>query len=458
MNRTRSAFSLALIPLAAIAWSAETPAPFTYTVPPGGLSRTIRIMHVSGGTPRLVHMGLHKGGETIRLSLPAGSGDRIQIMINGILKEDLPFEPPAPKPASTAATLPLPPAATSTISFPLLPLIVATPTTALPAREASATPAPPLPARPQRIVSAAAVRLRASPSVSAKEVALLALGTILDEREAGASEETIGKRTAKWYRVALPDGREGWLFGAFTLPLPAGNREETFLRLATERLALEKQSPNDLLELYRFLASAAPTGASDPARAELEFHALLALNRYLAALPGPAKPDVVPAAIASEASRLAYSEPAAQYMCNYDTFWELVERAKTRPNADELAWKAAHQPIPGETEGFFDLMIGQADRTSGRYLRAQPAGAHAGEAMNNITEYLFSAGDGGAIREPAGIPADELSERIPQESRKDALDALIPLRAAVAAAAHSGRDALLGRLDALAERIRSLPE
>ncbi|HEY9069370.1 MAG TPA: SH3 domain-containing protein [Candidatus Ozemobacteraceae bacterium] len=453
MNRTRSAFSLVLLAMAATAWSAETPAPapFTYTVPPGSLSRTIRIMHVSGGSPRLVHMGLHKGGETIRLSLPATPGDRVQILINGILKEDLPFEPPSPKPATAAVFLPVPPASGPSA----IPPAMATPATAVPSREAPATRSTLLSARPQRIVSAAAVRLRASPSVSAKEVALLTLGTILEEREAGTTEETIGKHTAKWYRVALPDGREGWLFGAFTLPLPAGSRDETFLRLAGERLALEKQSPNDLLELYQFLAAAAPTGATDPVRAELEFHALLALNRYLAALPGPANPNAVPAAVASEASRLTYSEPAAQYMCNYDIFWELAERAKTRPSADELAWKAAHQPIPGETEGFLDLMIGQTDRTSGRYLRAYPAGAHVGEALKNITEYLFSGGTDGALREPADIPDEELAQRLPAESRQDALNGLTPLRAAVAATIHPDRDALLSRLDALADRIRS---
>lgn len=443
---------------------APVPTPFSYTVPAGGFSRTIRIMHVASGTPRLAHMGLHKGGEVIRLELAAWPGDRVQVMINGILKEELPVElalqapePPA-TPAVSSAPLSAPPAAS--ISAPL-PAVASSETVSVAsAAEPAPAPAPASPAqivvpgKPQRIVSGSGVRLRAAPSVSAAEVGKLALGTLADELEIGAKEEKIGSRSGRWYRIALPDGRDGWIFGAFTIPVSGTDRDTAFMTLANARLTLEKQTPNELLELHQLLRSAIGQASSEASRAGLGFWALLALNRYLREAGSPSVPDAVPAAVSAYADELVYSEPAAMYMCKYNIFWDLYEKCRELPQADEMAWKAAHQPIPGETEGFFDLMLVQADETSGRYLRAQPSGIHVGEALHNINEYLFVAATDETLREPADIPEEELKQRLSDESRQDALDALARLRAAVEAVTHSDKDALLRRLDGLAGRIR----
>lgn len=443
---------------------APVPTPFSYTVPAGGFSRTIRIMHVASGTPRLAHMGLHKGGEVISLELAAWPGDRVQIMINGILKEELPVElalqvpePPA-TPAISSAALSAPPAAS--ISFPLPVVLSSEAVSVASAIEPVSAPPPATPAqalvpgKPQRIVSGSGVRLRASPSVSAAEVGKLALGTLVEELEIGAKEEKIGSRSGRWYRIALPDGRDGWIFGAFTIPVSGTDRDTAFMTLASARLALEKQSANELLELHQLLRSAIAQASSEVTRAGLGFWALLTLNRYLREAGGPSVPDAVPAAVSAYADELVYSEPAAMYMCKYNLFWDLYEKCRELPQADEMAWKAAHQPIPGETEGFFDLMLAQADETSGRYLRAQPAGAHVGEALKNINEYLFIAATDETLREPTDIPEDEMKRRLPDEGRQDALDALARLRTAVEAVMLSDKDALLRRLDGLAGRIR----
>lgn len=461
-----AALSLSLLQGGPACFATDGPVttPFSYTVPAGGLSRTIRIMHVASGTPRLAHMGLHKGGEVIRLDLAAWPGDRVQVMVNGILKDELPVELPQPASEAVVAT----PAASPAQSLEA-PIRVDTATVPLAIEPVSATaavfPVEPPPAspeqrlvgeKPRRIVSGTAVRLRAMPSVTAAEVGKLALGTIVDELEVGAREEKIGARSSRWYKVALPDGRSGWIFGAFTQPLSAQDRDGTFIRLAQERLALEKQTPNELLELHQFLRSATPSGATDSSRACLEFHALLTLNRYLREASQAVKLEALPPGIAPYAGDLDYSEPAGMYMCKYNIFWNILERLKDHPQADELAWKASQQPIPGETEGFLELMIAQANETSGRYLRAHPVGAHVGEALNNITAYFFVSPDSDTPREPADIPEEELNQRLPEESRQDALNALDLLRAAVDAATDPGRQTLLRRLDGLGERIRSL--
>jgi len=428
------------------------PMSFSYTVPAGGMSRTIRIMHIASGTPRLAHMGLHKGGDVIKLELLAWPGDHAQVMVNGILKDDLPFQAAQPVQATVPETVAGRGNPIEIVKQPDDAASGVVTDTASKAMDAQ----PVMPEKPRRIVTAAAVRLRAAPSTTAAELAKVSLGTIVTELAAGAQEEKIGSRSAKWYRISLPDGREGWLFGAFTAPFSADDRDNAIIKVAQERLAPEKQSANDLLELHLFLHNAIPNGKTDASRAELEFHALLALNRYLGESRIGGILGKLPPGVASYAEELVYSEPAGMYMCQYKRFWELYEKLKDRPGADELAWKAAHQPIPGETEGFYDLMLAQANETSGAYLRACPNGVHAGEALSNIAEYIFASAADEAIREPADIPEDDLRQRLPEVSRQDALAALTPLRAAVAATSHPDREALLRRLDAFAERIKNL--
>ncbi len=443
---------------------APVPTPFSYTVPAGSFSRTIRIMHVASGTPRLAHMGLHKGGEVIRLELAAWPGDRVQIMINGILKEELPVElalqAPEPPITPTVSSAPLSAPPTASVAF-LLPIVTASETGSIAsAVEPVSAPPPASPAqavapeKPRRIVSGSGVRLRAAPSVSAAEVGKLALGTLLDELEIGSKEEKIGSRSGRWYRVAIPDGRSGWIFGAFTIPVSGNDRDTAFMILANARLANENQTPGELLELHQLLRSAISMASSDASRAGLEFCALLALNRYLREADRSSSPDAVPAAVSAYADDLVYSEPAGMYMCKYNLFWDLYEKCISLPMAEEMAWKAARQPIPGETEGFLDLMLAQMDETHGRYLRAQPMGTHVGEALKNINEYLFIVATDETLREPADIPEEELKQRLPEESRQAALDALTRLSAAIEAVTHPDRDTLLRRLDALAGRIR----
>ncbi|HQG30250.1 MAG TPA: SH3 domain-containing protein, partial [Candidatus Ozemobacteraceae bacterium] len=316
-----AAFSMSLFHGGAPSFASDAPVPtsFSYTVPAGGFSRTIRIMHVASGTPRLAHMGLHKGGEVIRLELAAWPGDRVQIMINGILKEELPVELAlqAPEPPATPAVSSTPIFAPATASISSsLPLASTSETISV----VSAVEPPPVPlvasptqtiapGKPQRIVSGSGVRLRATPSVSAAEVGKLALGTLVDELEIGAKEEKIGSRSGRWYRVALPDGRDGWIFGAFTIPVSGTDRDAAFMTLANARLDLEKQTPNELLELHQLLRGAIGQASSEASRAGLEFWALLALNRYLRESGRSSVPDAVPAAVSAYADELVYSEP-----------------------------------------------------------------------------------------------------------------------------------------------------
>src|SRR5215203_1858426 len=74
-----------------------------------------------------------------------------------------------------------------------------------------------------RITSASNVRARALPNTSAEEVTRLQIGTIVQELEQSSSKEKIGNAEDYWYKIALPGGKEGWVFGSFTMPFAANN-------------------------------------------------------------------------------------------------------------------------------------------------------------------------------------------------------------------------------------------
>src|SRR5215510_6222302 len=68
------------------------------------------------------------------------------------------------------------------------------------------------PAQP-RITTVSAMRVRRAPQVSAEEVVRLKLGTIVNAIARSTNQDTIGGKTDYWYRINLPNGDSGWLFG-----------------------------------------------------------------------------------------------------------------------------------------------------------------------------------------------------------------------------------------------------
>src|SRR5205085_5374358 len=63
------------------------------------------------------------------------------------------------------------------------------------------------------ITTVSAMRVRTAPQVTADEVQRLKLGTVVQAIARSATQDTIGGKTGYWYRVDLPNGETGWLFG-----------------------------------------------------------------------------------------------------------------------------------------------------------------------------------------------------------------------------------------------------
>lgn len=255
-----------------------------------------------------------------------------------------------------------------------------------------------------RITSGAGVRLRAAPQTSGAEVCLLPLGTVLEVRDRSAAPATIGTKTDHWYQVKAPDGRTGWVFGALTRPFSPDQAATAWRALFAERLAKNDASLDDHRELFQLVerlqkrfpaptaaAAGGPDTGDDRTFAfELALVRLQALHAMLQAIPHEGQEKIVRTdpLLKSLSDLFVYSEPAGRHFVRADEFWSLADRAAPLPVAETIAWAAARQPLPGETEGYIPAVLAVIRLTDGRYLDRFPKGPHAEESVQRIDEYL----------------------------------------------------------------------
>jgi hypothetical protein len=279
--------------------------------------------------------------------------------------------------------------------------------------------------------------VRSEPAETATEVTRLGLGTIVRRLEQTSSRERVGSLEDYWYRIHSPDGKEGWVFGGFTAPFEAAGRDLVYQKIAAGRLRADDASFDDLVDLVRFLSAAVGEVEDRSALAELELARLLALGRALEEIPVEKEQEPRYASwIRSQEESVVYNEPAGQWIARSDRFWELQEKYKDLAIAEQIAWEAANNPLPGECEGYFPCYIDAFNRTRGRYLGLYPDGAHAEEAMDEIATSLDELR---AASEETSPPQRE--ERI--EARKE----LDKLRATVSKTTGKKKDELLERID-----------
>lgn len=304
---------------------------------------------------------------------------------------------------------------------------------------ANGTPARQRAADAKRMTIASAVRARSAPSASATIVATLGVGTLLDELERSSAKQRIGDAEDFWYRVALPGGKEGWVFGGLTRPVDAARLGEAHLQLARERLERQNLSFDDWADLAAFLALAAPK-AEGAVRGELELSRLLAIGNAVSSIPYDKQQEApYKAWLAAQGETIGYSEPAGVWLVNATAFWDLEERYHGTPLGDRIAWIAAEAPLGGECEGFLSCAAHAVAISFGEYLARYPNGAHAGDAMGAIDGFLDGAVGGSEEYESYTPPQSD-------EERAELRESIERLRAAVAKSSSPRRDATLARL------------
>lgn len=239
------------------------------------------------------------------------------------------------------------------------------------------------------ITTSSGVRARTAPATSGEEVMRLPIGSILRQVDNEKREATIGDKKDFWYHVSLPNGKDGWAFGAFLVRFDESKRGEIYRSIAAPKLKSEEGTFAEFADLTRMLTSAATEIAARPLQVELEMQRLLALQKALALIPADKlqQPEYQ-RFVKPYQSQAVYSEVAGIWLIKTDLLWNLSKKNSDLPVADTIAWEAANLPIPGECETDDTCHIGLLNETIGRYLALYPQGKHVGAALEKLAASL----------------------------------------------------------------------
>jgi hypothetical protein len=297
----------------------------------------------------------------------------------------------------------------------------------------------------QKITTASAVRARTAPDTAAAEVTRLKLGTVVSADARSPEEAEVGSRKAYWFRVALPGGQQGWVFGGLLADYDPARREEIVRRIVGERLKAESMSFDDGVDFYNFVA-AALAGASGAAKGELELARLHALD-FIGTGIGedmqghPFHPEFLKA----HERELYHHEMAGQWAVKSEAYWELEKRYHGTPLGDRIAWDAANALYPGECESDEVCQFLRLQDTQGQYLGLYPTGAHVAEALQSIKEALASQELDASLK-------NKSNDQYARGEREVLRKALAELRAAVSKADAPEKAEVLRRLEQLSPR------
>lgn len=236
-------------------------------------------------------------------------------------------------------------------------------------------------AAPQIIVTDVAARIRSQAKAGASELDRPALGTVFQ----------VVEKTPAWYRVKFTDGGKtssGWIPANSASDLNASSKVQLYQQI-TERYY--KPSGMDFATasgLYEFLNRAAGSGELGDT-GELELKRLLALRAALRAMPrGNSSENPYKSFLKTNEKNVVYSEPSGEWIVKSDQFWDLHKKYKNAAIADQIAWEAAQNPLPGECEGYVNCHLFYTRMTSGEYLSLHPGGKKNLEALTNLTNSL----------------------------------------------------------------------
>lgn len=239
-----------------------------------------------------------------------------------------------------------------------------------------------------KITIVSAMRARRAPQVTADEVRRLKLGTVVSANARSTQQDTIGGKTDYWYRVNLPNGETGWLFGGLLLDYNKQQRVELLRQIIEARLKAETTDFADRQEIYELAASTIRETTDTSTRAEFELLKLLALANWAASYPNHLS-DKSPYRewLKTHSANVILNEFAGSYNLRTELLWNLERKYHSLPIADRIAWEAAQNPRPSDCEGdeVCHLFLYEGEI---KYLSIHPNGTHATEAVKNLTAAL----------------------------------------------------------------------
>jgi hypothetical protein len=88
---------------------------------------------------------------------------------------------------------------------------------------------------------------------------------------------------------------------------------------------------------------------------------------------------------------VVYSEPAGEWLIFPDVIWKLHDQYRDAAVAEEIAWLAVQNGLPGECEGYVPCYAQGMNTLDGEYLRRYPKGAHVALIVERVKGTLEQA-------------------------------------------------------------------
>jgi hypothetical protein len=85
---------------------------------------------------------------------------------------------------------------------------------------------------------------------------------------------------------------------------------------------------------------------------------------------------------------VVYHEPAGIWIVTSAVAWRTHDENRASAAADDIAWFAVTNGLPGECEGYVPCYLFRLGSLEGTYLARHPQGRHGGEALGRIDEML----------------------------------------------------------------------
>ncbi|MET0621932.1 MAG: SH3 domain-containing protein [Pyrinomonadaceae bacterium] len=297
------------------------------------------------------------------------------------------------------------------------------------------------------ITTASGARLREQPDAGSAEVGRLQLGLVVEELERSAEKARVGSTEAYWHKVSAPGGASGWVFGSLVAPFDPARRDETYLRLSSERLSNAAATFPELSELVRFLDRATKEVTRPEARAELELTRLLALGRTFANIAmEDLEKQPYKTWVKDHEPEIVYSDPAGQWFVRSELLWNLRRKYAALPIAERIAWEAAQTPLPGECEGYLPCYVYKESETNGLYLKLYPRGAHAEQALASLSEFFSQVTE--------DLRGSNPVFEVPREDRPNFRKSVAALRAQLALVPAAKKARVVARLDEIERHFR----
>ena len=175
---------------------------------------------------------------------------------------------------------------------------------------------------------------------------------------------------------------------------------------------------------------------SPEARAQAALKWLRAVQAVLELTPIETVDGPHRAWLKANADLVVYDEPGGAWLIRVEAFNRIHRENAATTVAEEIAWLAASNFMPGECEGDHACYLYGLNALKGEYLRNHPRGAHRQQALDRITEVTrIQVADLPTATEPSAL----------FDAARDCdgvMRSLRPLRAAVAGAGAAQTEAM----------------